>query len=390
MDVQANRMMRWIASEVCDRSIENIEELRPSSEAELQVLYRFSKRQDLAHLVGNALFRYQMFPEGSAWTEKFKKQIFLAHIRYEQIQLTLEALCQAMEQEEIPFMPLKGAVLRQRYPEPWMRTSCDIDVLVRSEDLERASLLLEERLSCRKEELGSHDLSLFASNGVHIELHYDLVENDLIAQSDSVLRTVWEHVTVRSGWRYWYEMSDEMFYFYHIAHMAKHFEIGGCGVRPLIDLWLLEHRMEYSQHDRDELLERGGLLAFANACRSLSDAWFSSEEMDALSKQMQEYILCGGVYGSDENRVAAQQAKQGGKVSYAMSRIFLKYDVLKFHYPVLMKHKWLLPVMEVRRWGKLIFCGGLKRSAKELTVNQTMSKGTSDFTKNLMKQIGLL
>ena len=31
---------------------------------------------------------------------------------------------------QIPFLPLKGSVIRQYYPEPWMRTSCDIDILV--------------------------------------------------------------------------------------------------------------------------------------------------------------------------------------------------------------------------------------------------------------------
>lgn len=390
MDTLVTRMMQWIASEACGRTIENIEGLRPFSEDELQSLYRISKLHDLAHLVGNALFRHQMLPQESGWTEKFKKQIFLANIRYEQIQLTLESLCQVMEEEQIPFVPLKGAVLRQWYPEPWMRTSCDIDLLVHPQDLERASRILTERFSYRKEALGSHDLSLFAPNGVHVELHYNLIEDDLIAHSDAVLGEAWEYATVKSGWRYWYHMSDAMFYFYHVAHMAKHFEIGGCGVRPLIDLWILEHRVEHSREERDALLARGGLLTFANACRSLCEIWFSEQPMDTLSARMEAYILYGGVYGNDENRVAAQQVKKGGKFSYAVSRIFLKYDVLKFHYPILMKHKWLLPIMQVRRWGHLIFCGGAKRSAKELTMSGTMSKETANAAKDLMERIGLL
>ncbi|MBO4954226.1 MAG: nucleotidyltransferase family protein, partial [Clostridia bacterium] len=36
----------------------------------------------------------------------------------------------------IDFMPLKGAVIRQYYPEPWMRTSCDIDIHVKKDRLE--------------------------------------------------------------------------------------------------------------------------------------------------------------------------------------------------------------------------------------------------------------
>ena len=54
-------------------------------------------------------------------------------------------------------------------------------------------------------------------------------------------------------------MTDEMFYFYHIAHMAKHFEEGGCGIRPFIDLWTLDNIKDVDHDKRDELLSRGNL-----------------------------------------------------------------------------------------------------------------------------------
>lgn len=48
-------------------------------------------------------------------------------------------ICDALESVEISFLPLKGSVLRQYYPEPWMRTSCDIDILVHENDLEKTT-----------------------------------------------------------------------------------------------------------------------------------------------------------------------------------------------------------------------------------------------------------
>ena len=39
-------------------------------------------------------------------------------------------------------------------------------------------------------------------------------------------------------------MLDELFYFYHIAHMVKHFENGGCGIRPVV-LSLLKENFEF-------------------------------------------------------------------------------------------------------------------------------------------------
>ena len=95
------------------------------------------------------------------------------------------------------------------------------------------------------------------------------------------------------------------------------------------------------------------------------------------------------MYGTDANRVIVQQQKQGGKVRYALSKIFLPYETLKYHYPILQKHKALTPIMEVRRWGKLIFCGHLKRTVKELKYNSTISEDVVAETRSLFKNVGL-
>ena len=87
---------------------------------------------------------------------------------------------------------------------------------------------------------------------------------------------------------------------------------------------------------------------------------------------MEDYILRGGVYGNNENRISVQQQKKGGQIRYALTKIFLPYSEIKFHYPILQKHKWLTLFMEVRRWFKLIFCGHAKRTLNELKFNQTI------------------
>lgn len=160
-----------------------------------------------------------------------------------------------------------------------------------------------------------------------------------------------------------------MFYFYHIARMAKHFENGGCGIRPFIDLLILDNLREVDHKKRDNLLEQGNLLKFANSARRLSRIWLLNEPYDVVSKQMEDYILRGGVCGNNQNRITVQQQKKGGRFKYVLSKIFIPYDVIKFHYPILQKHRWLTPFMEVRRWCKLIFCGHLKRIAKEIQYN---------------------
>ena len=352
----------------------------------LAAVTALARKHDLLHLVAFGLQKNALIGAD----HELRREIFSAAVRCEQLEHELKKLCGVLERAEIPFMPLKGSVLRKYYPEPWMRTSCDVDVLVRAVDVERASELLVEQCGYKRGGKGSHDITLFAKNGRHVELHYDLVEEGLAVRAAEVLRSVWDTATVCAGYSYRYERPDEVFYFYHVAHMAKHFENGGCGVRPFIDLWILDGLDGVDAAKRNILLEQGGLLRFAEACRRLSRVWFGGEEADFVCERMQAYLLYGGVYGATENRIAVGQQKRGGKLRFALSRIFLPYDVIKFHYPILQKHKWLLPAMQVRRWGKLIFHGGFTRGVRELQYSGNLDKERADATGQLLEDIGLI
>lgn len=353
----------------------------------LPEILSLAQKHDVIHLIVFALKKNGLLDEGN---KNLESKMLLAVYRLEKLNYELTKLCAALEQAEIPFIPLKGSVLLQYYPEPWMRTSCDIDVLVHEEDLQRMVSYLSDNLGYRRESQNSHDISMFTQGGVHVEVHYDLVEDNRANSAAAVLRQIWNVAVKHDGCNYQCEMPDEMFYFYHIAHMAKHFvSTGGCGIRPFLDIWVLNHRVSFDREEHEKLLSDGGLSIFAKQAELLSEVWFGNAEHTEITGQMEEYILRGGVYGTTTNRVAVQQQKQGGKVRYALSKIFIPYDVIKFHYPILQKHKWLTPIMEVRRWGKLIFCGHLKRTVKELKYNNTISEDVAAKTWALLKNVGL-
>ena len=353
----------------------------------LPEIMSLAQKHDVIHLIVFALKKNGLLDEGN---KNLESKMLIAVYSLEKLNYELTKLCAALEQAEIPFIPLKGSVLRQYYPEPWMRTSCDIDVLVHEEDLQRTVSYLSDNLGYRRESQNSHDISMFTQGGAHIEVHYDLVEDNRANSAAAVLKQIWNIAVKHDGCNYQYEMPDEMFYFYHIAHMAKHFVgTGGCGIRPFLDIWVLNHRVSFDREKRANLLSDGGLSVFAKQAELLSEVWFGNAEHTEITGQMEEYILRGGVYGTTTNRVAVQQQKQGGKVRYALFKIFIPYDVIKFHYPILQKHKWLTPIMEVRRWGKLIFCGHLKRTVKELKYNNTISEDVAAKTWALLKNVGL-
>ena len=387
MNTETSKVMfALLRSAVCGGLLSN-EEISLYSPDILPKIMSLAQKHDVIHLIVFALKKNALLDESN---KNLESKMLTAVYRLENLKYELSKLCAALEQAEILFIPLKGSVLRQYYPEPWMRTSCDIDVLVHEEDLQRAVSYLADNLGYKRESQNSHDISMFTQGGVHIEVHYDLVEDGKVNSATAVLKKIWNVAVKHDGCNYQYEMPDEMFYFYHIAHMAKHFvSTGGCGIRPFLDIWVLNHRIDFNREKREKLLSDGGLSVFAKQAELLSEAWFGNAEHTEITKQMEGYILRGGVYGTTTNRVAVQQQKQGGKVKYALSKIFIPYDVIKFHYPILQKHRWLTPIMEVRRWGKLIFCGHLKRTVNELKYNNTISDDAAEEAKTLLKNVGL-
>lgn len=386
MDQGTNQIFfALLRSAVCGVGLSEEEKKRFSAE-QLQDLMNVASKHDLEHLVAYSLKQNELIPKEYAALERC---IFKAAYRYEQLKYEYDELCQALEEAKIQFLPLKGSVLRQYYPEPWMRTSCDIDVLVHRNELENAISYLTEKLGYEEKGKASHDVSLFSATGVHIELHFDLVEEGRANNAINVLSTVWDNVSLRRDSEYWYEMSDDFFYFYHIAHMAKHFETGGCGVRPFIDLWILDHIDGANKEARDALLEKGGLLKFAEQARILSNIWFGDGQYDNVSYQFQNFLFHGGVYGSTDNRVALHQKKKGGRIGYIISRMFIPYANLKRYYPVLEKHKWLMPVMQIRRWFMLLKPDVAKMAKSEILANGNIESARAEQMDELLKNIGL-
>ena len=380
-------LMALLRTQVCGDSVELNEMLSPEL---LKKLYIVARRHDLAHIVGQALGERGLLGEDEI-SKRLKECSVQAIYRYIQLNRELEQCCCALEESSIPFIPLKGSVLRECYPEPWMRTSCDIDILVREPELDAAVEVLTQKLHYHGGRRGDHDVILRAPSGVIMELHYDTIQERYANNtSRDVLSGVWEDAKPMREGSCHMVMSDAMFYFYHIAHMAKHFEVGGCGVRSFLDLWILTHKVEHQREEREALLGEGGLLRFAQAAEKLSEAWFSGEPMDDRTRQFNDFILRAGLYGDEENRAALGQAKMGGKLRYILSsRVFLPYEYLKAEYPVLEQRKWLAPFCQVARWTRVLKRSEWRRRVRELKVNTSVSESEAGSAEDMLRYLGL-
>ena len=354
----------------------------------LPALFKLSKRHDLAHLIGDALDKNGLLPDGTEAKKRFLQERNMAVYRIEQLRYEYEQVFSALEELQVDYLPLKGTVLRKYYPEDWMRTSADVDILVHKEDLGKIIAVLQEKLEYVQESIGAYDAVVISPTGFHIELHFDLIAKHENEIANDILANIWKY-TDRVGDSYQCEMREDYFYYYHLAHMARHFIEGGCGVRPYVDLWLLNNKVSYNKERRNILLEKGGLLKFAQASEFLSRVWLEEGVHFQESQWLEEYLLNGGVYGNSENKVVIQQGRTGSRFKYIMSRIFMPLEEMQYRYEVLKKHKWLYPFMVVRRCFEVLFKGDSKRIKKELKTSDGVDVAKQNITMKLVEYLGV-
>lgn len=377
-------MLRLIRSEACGEQL--TQELQNYLAPDvISKIYEASKAQDMSHVVASAILSLGI-PLDEDIKQKLTRSQMTAVYRYAQLRHELNRISSAFESAKIPYIPLKGSVIRAYYRRPEMRTSCDIDIFVGEDNLDSAEKILTEQLSYEFDVRTAHDVAFYSKSKTHVELHFDLIEKD--ERVKDVLGRVWE-LSHLDGGEYRYLMNNELFFAYHVAHMAKHFFGGGCGVRPFLDLWIIENKMGYDREGAQKLISAMGLEKFASEARLLSCVWFSDAKHTDLTLEMEDYILGAGIYGSAENRMAVMQAKDVGKLKYTLSRLFLPYSKLKKIYPRLEKYPILLPFYELKRWYRYLSRRGVSSGRSELKAYDSVSKEKKARVSSLYKNLEL-
>lgn len=347
----------------------------------LNGIYELAAAQDLAHIVGYYIEKNGFSLDGEP-AQTLVKYKYSAIFRDERLTYTTGKTAELFRNHNIRFINLKGDVIKNLYPQTWLRTRCDSDILIDRENLEKAAELLEKEMGFTVTTRTDHDISLYSRSGVHIELHYTLIEDGELEKTDKILDKIWEY-TENDGCEY--KLTDEAFYLYNIAHTAKHVKGGGCGIRPFIDLLLLKK----NNLDNGSLLETAGLSEFERSCTKLANVWFCGESHNETTKLLENYILSGNLYGSLENRIAVSHTKHGGKTGVILSRIFMPYKTLCKKYPELEKHPYLAPAYQLKRWVSCLTEGRIKARMNEAIITTEMSAEKSADTVKLFKILGI-
>lgn len=345
-----------------------------------KALFALSKEHDLAHLIAFVLEENHI-PMEDKTAKNFHRLRMTAVYRYELLYYEQQRIETLFKEANISFLPLKGAVLRDYYPSPWMRTSCDIDLLIKEESLNSAVSLLQEKLGYRSDGTNDHDVQLYAQNGTHLELHFTLCVKNAV--QDKLLKRVWNYADENGT------LSMEFQLYYVLCHMAKHVLNGGCGVRPFLDLFLLHSKQCYDEETLYTLCEEGGLDRFCVAAFRLANVWFSGETPTQEDLTLQDYLLGAGVYGNTENRVAVGNVKKGGKFGYLLSRLFPpKHSIFQL-YSSAQKYPCLLPFYYFRRFFRLFLPDRRRASLREWKASNAVTDDVGEKMTALLERLGL-
>lgn len=308
-----------------------------------------------------------------------QKQFNVAVVQSLTQEHAMDELIRHFEEHELYVMPVKGICTKKRYSDSILRTMGDIDILCKSDQAKEIRLAMQSLGYENHEEGRKHD-SYAMPPYVSVEVHRDLLDGD--NEFYNYYSNIWERCKPRSGFRYVYEMSLEDEYIFNFVHLVEHFKAGGIGLRFLVDVYVYE----CLAIDRDYIaaeLEKLKLTKFYHNISKLALYWFGTDkerngiEFTPILRELGDYILSGGIFGSRRNYADLKAGK--GKIGSFFRACFPGYASMKSMFP------WLKPVLLPYAWVLRAVRAVRYRSGNIKAVFDSSMRGDADSGKKLME-----
>lgn len=326
-----------------------------------KLMYKLSRKHNVAALGFAAANMYKGFDQLPDELRKIWKQ--------DSDQSTMQCLYQQAAQEELeeafdrkqlPAIFLKGAVLRELYPSPDLRSMADIDILIHEEDAGKAADLMKQ-LQYKVYAQGSRNEDVYCREpGVTVEIHRQLFWKEKTWNEHFL--TAWDRCTENPDFPYIRNMNEHDFYIHLLGHLIHHMENGGLGIKAFLDLELFrkKYQEQLCQTDMKELLEQFHFSKFEKNLSNLLKYWTAKEETDEFLEEWTSFIVNCGAYGNSENFIIrntalSQKAPEGSsrqKREYIWRRLFPTYSEMCHMYPGARKGLYTYPWYWLRRFWK--------------------------------------
>ncbi len=269
-----------------------------------------------------------------------------------------------LDKAQIPYLKMKGTILKKLYRFPEMRMMSDVDVYVKMERYEEIKAILTDLGFTYKTE-SNHEV-IWEKGKIVIELHKRLIPSytkDLFSYFGD---NPWDRLIRVEENRFEYKMNENDTYIYLFTHFAKHYRDGGIGIKFLTDFYVYEkhNSLDYSYIETE--LDKIGMLQFYKNTKKVLDVWFFDEEGDELTDFITDKIFASSAYGEKKAKLEAEALRlaqnsksiKAGKRKRKLRMIFPPYSQMCGKYPFLKGWAILLPLMWVVRIISALFKKG--------------------------------
>lgn len=326
-----------------------IPDKRKIESVDIEKLFDICKFHSIAGLVAYAL------ESAGIKDEKFEKEKSLVIRNTILLDSERKKIFEFFEKEKIWYMPLKGVYLKELYPKIGMRQMCDNDILIDMSKIGVVDEFMKNRGYTMDKSEESHDWAYQKPVCYNYEMHKTLVGDYHNKVWYDYYLNVKDRLVKDEGNDYGFHFTNEDFYIYMRLHEYKHFSVSGIGIRSLIDVYVFLNRYEkeldwkYIEAECRKL----GIADFEQQTRKLAGLVFSSYDLsflDSKNKELLEYYLSSGTYGTVENLTKNKlndlksDDKKFLRLRYVFRRFFPPMEIYRVWFPFFYKHKILLPV----------------------------------------------
>lgn len=319
---------------------------------DLERLYRLAKFHTVRGAVCIALKRAGI--EDKQFDQAYKKAV------RKNIYLDMErtAIMDDFEKQGIWYMPLKGSVLKDLYPENGMREMSDNDVLFDADkQAQSKEIMLSHGYTVEHYGVSNHDVYM-KPPVLNFELHTALFGS---AHAEPLYRYYTDTRRLLhkdEGDKYGYHFTDEDFYVFMTAHEWKHYNSGGTGIRSLLDCYVY-CKVKGDVLDWKYITEQCKMLEIADfeqERRALAVKVFSTDTLPDLTEselEMLVYYITAGTYGTFDNAIK-KKLKDQTKLSFWVHSVFIPRKQMSASVPFTAKSPLLYPVGVVWRCGRVL------------------------------------
>ena len=328
--------------------------------------------------------------------ERLKHDFLLSVNQSMRQEMIMKKVIEALNENEIDHVLMKGYVLRNYYPDKEARSFGDIDFLIKEEDREKSHKVIQSLGFEYDKNHFIKQVYTYKKNSVILEVHTEIIYNSHFLDYDyrAYFLEKSKKMVLISG--HTFELEKEDHFIYIMVHLATHFYKAGIGVRMLMDIAVCLNKYG-SAMDMDYVnkeFEKIKLNKFVNIIYYLCSKYFETkvdcQPIDEYDEGLiMSYILNHGTFGFFDKDVFDINYHKDSEnfLSMLRKRIFPNYEIM------IQRNEWfkngkkfMLPYAWIRRGFEFIF-NKKKRIDLTYKIDAVFKKGSDSDKHNKMLDI---